>query len=300
MLEEEETEMDLKKTTIQTFQRKKEHGEKIAMLTAYDYPIANLLDAAGIDGILIGDSLGQVVQGGGDTLAVTVDDIIYHAKAVRRGAEQCLIVGDMPFMSYQASDEDGLHNAGRIMKEGGCHAVKLEGAGRFCGLIEKLVESGIPVMGHLGLTPQSIHIFGGYHVRGKIAEEAKKLYEQAKSLEDAGCFAVVLECIPREIAAEITHNLAIPTIGIGAGPDCDGQILVINDLVNLYPGFCPKFVRRYADVGGIIQEAVSKYIEDVRSSSFPADAESFSMKPSELEKAVEFLNSKREKMEKKG
>ena len=292
--------MDLKKTTIQTFQRKKERGEKIAMLTAYDYPIANLLDAAGIDGILIGDSLGQVVQGSGDTLAVTVDDIIYHAKAVGRGAEQCLIVGDMPFMSYQASDEDGLHNAGRIMKEGGCHAVKLEGAGRFCGLISKLVESGIPVMGHLGLTPQSIHVFGGYHVRGKIAKEAEKLYEQAKSLEDAGCFAVVLECIPREIAGEITHSLRIPTIGIGAGPDCDGQILVINDLVNLYPGFCPKFVRRYADVGGIIQEAVSKYIEDVRSASFPEDAESFSMKPSELEKAVEFLNSKRERMEKKG
>jgi 3-methyl-2-oxobutanoate hydroxymethyltransferase len=287
-------EMDLKKTTIQTFQRKKDRGEKIAMLTAYDYPIANLLDAAGVDGILIGDSLGQVVQGREDTLAVTVDDIIYHTKAVCRGAEQCLIVGDMPFMSYQASEEDGLHNAGRIMKEGGCHAVKLEGAGRFTGLIKKLVESGIPVMGHLGLTPQSIHVFGGYKVRGKLAEEAKKLFEQAKSLEEAGCFSVVLECIPREVAAEITRSLSIPTIGIGAGLECDGQILVINDLVNLFPGFCPKFVRRYADVGGTIQDAVSNYIEDVRSGSFPADAESFGMKPSELEKAAEFLNPQRE------
>ncbi len=292
--------MDLKKTTIQTFQQKKARGEKIAMLTAYDYPIANLLDAAGVDGILVGDSLGQVVQGHGDTLAVTVDDIIYHCRAVGRGAEQCLIVGDMPFMSYQTSDEEGLRNAGRLMKEGGCHAVKLEGAGRFTSLISKLVESGIPVMGHLGLTPQSIHVFGGYHVQGRMAKEAKRLLEQSKSLEEAGCFAIVLECIPREIAAEITRRLSIPTIGIGAGNECDGQILVINDLVNLYPGFCPKFVRRYADVGGIIQDAVSRYIEDVRSGGFPNEGESFSMKPKELEKAEEFLSSKREKVEKKG
>jgi 3-methyl-2-oxobutanoate hydroxymethyltransferase len=286
-------ELDLKKTTIRTFLKKKADGEKIAMLTAYDFPIANLLDAAGIDGILIGDSLGQVVQGRPDTLAVTVDDIIYHAKAVGRGAEQCLIVGDMPFMSYQASEEDGLRNAGRIMKEGGCHAVKLEGAGRFCSLIKKLVESGIPVMGHLGLTPQSINVFGGYKVQGKLAGEAKRLLDDAKSLEAAGCFSIVLECIPREIAAEITRELSIPTIGIGAGPGCDGQILVINDLVTLYPGFCPKFVRRYADVGGIIQDAVSKYIDDVRAGGFPSDAESFNMKPEELEKALEFLGGGR-------
>jgi 3-methyl-2-oxobutanoate hydroxymethyltransferase len=277
-------ELDLKKTTIQTFRKKKERGEKIAMLTAYDYPIANLLDAAGIDGILVGDSLGQVVQGGEDTLAVTIDDVIYHSRAVKRGAEQCLIVGDMPFMSYQASDDDGLRNAGRLMKEGGCHAVKLEGAGRFTSLITKLVESGIPVMGHLGLTPQSVNVFGGYHVQGKLEKDARRICSQAKELEDAGCFAMVLECIPMEIAAEITRDVSIPTIGIGAGPDCDGQILVINDLINLYPGFCPKFVRRYADVGSVIQDAVSRYIDDVRSSGFPSEAESFSMTPSRKNK----------------
>ncbi len=284
------TELDLKKTTIQTFRSKKKRGEKIAMLTAYDYPIANLLDAAGIDGILVGDSLGQVVQGREDTLAVTIDDIIYHAKAVKRGTEQCLIVGDMPFMSYQANDDDGLRNAGRLIKEGGCNAVKLEGAGRFTSLVRKLVESGIPVMGHLGLTPQSINVFGGYRVQGKLAGEAKRIYDDAKALEGAGCFAIVLECIPREIAAEITRDIGIPTIGIGAGPDCDGQILVINDLINLYPGFCPKFVRRYADVGGIIQDAVSRYIDDVHSTSFPNDAESFSIKPKELKKAAESIH----------
>ncbi len=277
--------MDLKKTTIQTLRTKKARGEKIAMLTAYDYPIANLLDSAKIDGILVGDSLGQVVQGRDDTLAVTVDDVIYHSRAVRRGAEQSLIVGDMPFMSYQANDDDGLHNAGRLMKEGGCHAVKLEGAGRFTGLIAKLVESGIPVMGHLGLTPQSINVFGGYRVQGKLEKDARRIYSQAKELESAGCFAVVLECIPMEIAGEITRDISIPTIGIGAGPDCDGQILVINDLINLYPGFCPKFVRRYADVGAIIQDAVSRYIDDVRSKAFPSEAESFRMRPAKSRKA---------------
>jgi 3-methyl-2-oxobutanoate hydroxymethyltransferase len=246
------------------------------MLTAYDATFARLLDEAGADILLVGDSLGMVVQGHDTTLPVTLDEMIYHCKAVARGARRAQIVGDMPFMTYQESVEVGVRNAGRLMKEGGCHAVKLEGGAQHAELVSRLVASGIPVMGHIGLTPQSFHQMGGFRVQGKDAAGAARLIADAKALEAAGAYAIVLEGMPSEVAAEITASISIPPIGIGAGVGCAGQVLVIYDLLGMNDSFKPKFVRRYADVGATIKDATTRFIDDVRSGAFPSAAESFS------------------------
>lgn len=258
-------------------------GERIAVLTAYDYPTARLVDAAGVPIILVGDSLGNVVLGYGGTIPVTMDEMIHHTAAVARGTTNALVVGDMPFMSYQADDGEALRNAGRFLKEGRCQAVKLEGGRAVAPLTEKLVSSGIPVMGHIGLTPQSEHQLGGYRVQGRTAQQAKGLLEDALALEQAGAFSVVLEYVAAPVARLITDRLEIPTIGIGAGPYCDGQVLVFHDMLGIDPGFHPKHARRYADLGEAISAAVRRYIEDVRAGSFPTEAESFTMTPGEEE-----------------
>jgi 3-methyl-2-oxobutanoate hydroxymethyltransferase len=252
-----------------------ETKQKITCLTAYDYPTAHLLDEAGVDILLVGDSLGMVVLGYDSTLPVTVDEILHHTRAVRRGTQRALLVADMPYGSFHVSLEESVRNAVRLVKEGGAEAVKVEGGERRIELIARLVESEIPVMGHVGLTPQSIHALGGFHVQGKTADAARQLERDARAVEAAGAFAVVLESVPREIAARITEKLRIPTIGIGAGPDCDGQVLVFHDLVGLTQGHKPKFARRYADLSGEISRAVASYCDDVRRGDFPSDAESF-------------------------
>jgi 3-methyl-2-oxobutanoate hydroxymethyltransferase len=263
------------KVTIHTFRQMKERGEKIAVLTAYDATFARLLDEAGADILLVGDSLGMVVQGHDTTLPVTLDEMIYHCKAVARGTRRAHIVGDMPFMTYQASVEQGMTNAGRLMKEGGCHSVKLEGGTEHAELVRRLVSAGIPVMGHVGLTPQSFHQLGGFKVQGRDAQGRERLIADARALEQSGAYAVVLEAIPADIASEITSAVAIPTIGIGAGVGCDGQVLVCYDMLGMDESFKPRFVRRFATMGQTIKEAVTTYIQDVRSGSFPSDAESF-------------------------
>jgi 3-methyl-2-oxobutanoate hydroxymethyltransferase len=252
-----------------------ETKQKITCLTAYDYPTARLLDEAGVDILLVGDSLGMVVLGYDSTLPVTVDEILHHARAVRRGTQRALLVADMPYGSFHVSLEESVRNAVRLVKEGGAEAVKVEGGERRIELIARLVESEIPVMGHVGLTPQSIHALGGFHVQGKTADAARQLERDARAVEAAGAFAVVLESVPREIAARITEKLHIPTIGIGAGPDCDGQVLVFHDLVGLTQGHKPKFARQYTDLSGEISRAVTSYCDDVRRGDFPSDAESF-------------------------
>jgi 3-methyl-2-oxobutanoate hydroxymethyltransferase len=249
--------------------------EKIAVLTAYDALMAGLLDEVGIDIILVGDSVGMVFSGYETTLPVTMDEIIYHTRAVRRGAQRALIVGDMPFMSYQASPSEALHNAGRFLQEGGAEAVKIEGGQPMVETIRRLTESGIPVMGHLGLTPQSVHQFGGYQVRGKEPQEAQRLLEDAQAIAEAGCFAVVLEKIPAPLAQEVTRRLAIPTIGIGAGPGCDGQVLVIHDMLGMFEKFKPKFVRQYAHLAEQMRRAFQAYIADVKAAKFPTEEESY-------------------------
>jgi 3-methyl-2-oxobutanoate hydroxymethyltransferase len=254
---------------------------KITCLTAYDYPTAHLLDEAGVDILLVGDSLAMVVLGYDSTLPVTVDEILHHVRAVRRGTRRALLVADMPYGSFHGSIDESVRNAIRFVKEGGAEAVKIEGGERRLELIAKLVEAEIPVMGHIGLTPQSIHAFGGFHVQGKTTEAARQVERDARAVETAGAFAVVLESVPRELAARITEKLRIPTIGIGAGPDCDGQVLVLHDLVGLTVGHTPKFVRQYANLSAEISRAVSEYCEDVRSGSFPSDAESYHS-PAEL------------------
>ena len=254
---------------------------KITCLTAYDYPTARLLDEAGVDVLLVGDSLGMAVLGYDSTLPVTVDDIVYHTRAVRRGTRRALLVADMPYGSFHVSIEDSIRNAVRLVKEGGAEAVKIEGGERRIELIARLVEAEIPVMGHIGLTPQSFNAIGGFQVQGKTAEAARQVERDAHAVEAAGAFAVVLESMPRDLAARITSNLRIPTIGIGAGPDCDGQILVFHDLVGLTAGHKPKFIRQYADLSSEVAQAVSKYCEDVRTGSFPSDAESYHA-PAEL------------------
>jgi 3-methyl-2-oxobutanoate hydroxymethyltransferase len=271
--------MKTTKVTIHTLRGMKERGEKIAVLTAYDATFARLLDEAGADILLVGDSLGMVVQGHDTTLPVTVDEMIYHCRAVGRGASRAQIVGDMPFMSYQASLEQGLVNAGRLIKEGGCHAVKLEGGAQHAELVRRLVGCGIPVMGHIGLTPQSVHQMGGFKVQGREVGGRDRLLADARALEDAGAYSVVLEGIPSEIAAEITAALTIPTIGIGAGVDCDGQVLVIYDLLGMDDSFKPRFVRRYEQMGTRIRTAVQSFVDDVRGGAFPAAAESFALEP---------------------
>jgi 3-methyl-2-oxobutanoate hydroxymethyltransferase len=254
--------------------RERKGKEKLTMLTAYDFTMAGLVDGAGIDMILVGDSLGQVVLGYDSTVPVTVDEMILHTRSVTRAARQSLVVIDMPFLSYHVSIEDARRNAGRMMKESGAAAVKLEGGVRMRDTIRALVDIEVPVMGHIGLTPQSIHRMGGYKVQGK-GGEAADLINDAKAVEEAGAFGVVLECVPRQLAKEITEILSIPTIGIGAGPDCDGQVLVIHDLLGLLGEFRPKFVKQYANLRGDVEKAVQRYIEEVQAGVFPDDSHSF-------------------------
>ena len=271
--------MRTEKVTIHTLHRKKASGEKLTMLTCYDATFARLLDDAGVDILLVGDSLGMVVQGHSTTLPVTLDDMIYHTRAVLRGARRAQVVGDMPFMSYQASLEDALRAAGRLVKEGGAEAVKLEGGAQHAELVRRLVASGIPVMGHIGLTPQSVHQMGGFKVQGRGADQARRLVEDARILEDAGAYSIVLEGIPLELGREITEAVSIPTIGIGAGPHTDGQVLVIYDLLGMNEDFKPRFVRRYENLAVRIRTAVDEYCDDVRAGRFPSDDESFAATP---------------------
>ncbi|HMD38150.1 MAG TPA: 3-methyl-2-oxobutanoate hydroxymethyltransferase [Candidatus Acidoferrum sp.] len=251
------------------------NSQKITCLTAYDYPTARLLDEAGVDVLLVGDSLGMVVLGYDSTLPVTIDEMLHHTRAVRRGTRRALVVSDMPYGSYHADTAESLRNAVRFVKEAGAEAVKVEGGERRLELIVRLTEAEIPVMGHVGLTPQSVNALGGYRVQGKTVDAAEQLLRDARAVEAAGAFAVVLEAVPRELAAQITRELRIPTIGIGAGPDCDGQILVIHDLVGLTFGKTPKFARKYADIGKMIAKAVREYCDDVRGGMFPTDGESY-------------------------
>lgn len=261
-------------TTLRLKEMKKA-GVKISCLTAYDYTIAKIIDTAGIDVILVGDSLGNVVQGNETTISVTIEDIIYHTKAVVNAVDRALVVADMPFMSYQVSGNEAFRNAGKIMKETNCTAVKLEGAGQNLEAISRMTEAGIPVMGHLGLTPQKINHFGSYRARGTNKEEADKIKEDALRIQDAGAFALVIEKIPKELGQEITENLEIPTIGIGAGPYCDGQILVYTDMLGLTVDFNPRFVRKYANLNKIINDSVLNYIQDIKNRDFPNEKESY-------------------------
>jgi 3-methyl-2-oxobutanoate hydroxymethyltransferase len=262
----------LRKVTLHTLQAKKERGEPISMLTAYDFPTARALDRAGVDAVLVGDSLGMVVLGYDTTLPVTMDDMLHHAKAVARGARRAHLVGDMPFLSYQASVEDALRNAGRFLQEGGMNAVKLEGGREILPAVRALVAAGIPVVGHVGLTPQKVHQLGGFRTQGKSAAAARTLLEDSQALEDAGCHLLVLEAIPDRLAGLITRRLSIPTIGIGAGAACDGQVLVTHDLLGLTDGFAPKFVKRYANLADEMTRAFGAYIEDVSARRFPEPA----------------------------
>ena len=266
-----------KKVTTTLFRQKKERGEPITMLTAYDYPTALAEDQAGIDSILVGDSLGMVVLGYPNTLPVTMEDMIHHCKAVARGAKFALLIGDMPFMSYQASTEEAVRNAGRFLQEAGMDAVKLEGGRERVEAVRAIVSAGIPVMGHLGLTPQSVNQLGGFRPQGKTASAAKRLIEDALLLEEAGCFSIVLESVPAKLAKLISNKLSIPTIGIGAGVGCDGQVLVTHDLLGLFDRFTPRFVKKYADFHGEMQRAFSEYMADVQSRSFPATEHSVEM-----------------------
>jgi 3-methyl-2-oxobutanoate hydroxymethyltransferase len=259
------------RVSIPDFARWKAEGKKIAVLTAYDHTTAALLDAAGIDCLLVGDSLGTVVQGWDTTLRVTLDQMVYHTEMVARAARRALVVGDMPFLSYQASPEQAVLSAGRFLKETQCHAVKVEGGKRVEAAIRAIVAAEIPVMGHVGLTPQSVRRLGGH----KVQRNAEEILHEARAVADAGAFSIVLECIPAELAARITSELPIPTIGIGAGPHCDGQVLVTPDLLGLFEAFRPKFVRRYAELGEATRKAVRAYADDVRSGKFPSESESF-------------------------
>ena len=272
------------KNTVLTFQQAKENGEKLTMLTAYDYSTAKLIDEAGVNSILVGDSLGNVILGYEDTISVTMEDMIHHGAAVARGAKNALVVIDMPFMSYQTSVYDALVNAGRLMKEGRGDAVKLEGGVEVCPQIKAIVDAGIPVCAHIGLTPQSINAFGGFKVQGKSEAAAKKLLEDAKAVEEAGAFAVVIEGVPAKIAALITEQLHIPTIGIGAGKDCDGQVLVYQDMLGMFSDFTPKFVKRYANIGEVMKEAFQNYIKEVQDGIFPAEENTYKVDDSVIEK----------------
>lgn len=272
------------KNTVLTFQEAKRKGEKLTMLTAYDYSTAKLMDEAGVNSILVGDSLGNVMLGYEDTLSVTMEDMIHHGAAVSRGAKNALVVIDMPFMSYQTSVYDAVVNAGRLMKEGRGNAVKLEGGIEVCPQIKAIVNSGIPVCAHLGLTPQSINAFGGHKVQGKTEAAAKKLIEDAKAVQEAGAFAIVLECVPKKLADIVTKEIDIPTIGIGAGNGCDGQVLVYQDLLGMFSDFTPKFVKKYANVGEVMKAAFKGYIEEVASGAFPAEEHEYKIDDDVIEK----------------
>jgi 3-methyl-2-oxobutanoate hydroxymethyltransferase len=263
------------KVTVPEIVKMKQRGEKITCLTAYDYSFARILDAAGIDILLVGDSLGCVIQGHENTLPVTMDHTIYHTRAVARGRKRALVVADMPFLSFQVSAEQAALNAGRFLQEAGAEAVKLEGGLVMQETIAKIVGLGIPVMGHVGLTPQSVHRFGGYKIQGKESDQRQAILSDALAVEEAGGFAVVLEGMPAELAKEITDQLTIPTIGIGAGADCDGQVLVIHDMLGLFDDFRPKFVKRYAELKGVMTDAVKTFIAEVREQKFPAKEHSF-------------------------
>ncbi|MBO8136989.1 MAG: 3-methyl-2-oxobutanoate hydroxymethyltransferase [Desulfotomaculum sp.] len=270
-------------TTVDLLKMKQEK-QPITMLTAYDYSTAVLVDSAGIDLILVGDSLGNVVLGYDTTVPVTMDDILHHVKAVTRGVKRSLVIADMPFMSYHISEEETMRNAARLLQEGGAKAVKIEGGRQVVDKVKKLTEAGIPVMGHLGLTPQSVHQMGGYRVQGKTADAARMLMEDARALQEAGVFALVLECIPAELAKQVTEELKIPTIGIGAGVNCDGQVLVIHDLLGINNQFKPKFVKRYANLHDEIMKALETYRDEVKERKFPSEEHTFSMPDDELKK----------------
>ncbi|MEG2353148.1 MAG: 3-methyl-2-oxobutanoate hydroxymethyltransferase [Clostridium sp.] len=263
------------KNTVSTFLNSKNKNEKLTMLTAYDYSMAKLFDGSGINGILVGDSVGMVCLGYKDTLSVTMEDMIHHTKAVVKGCENSLVVSDMPFMSYQTSVYDAVKNAGRLIKETGAHAVKLEGGASVSEQVEAIVRAQIPVMGHIGLTPQSVNVFGGFKIQGKSEDAAKNLIEDAKILEKAGVFAIVLECIPYKLAEIISKSISVPTIGIGAGVGCDGQILVYQDMLNMFSDFKPKFVKTFANVGDLIKEGVHSYIKEVNEGIFPSEEHGF-------------------------
>jgi len=276
--------MDRKKVTVRTLQRKKDAGEKITMLTAYDWPTARLVDAAGIDIILVGDSVGNNVLGYENTLPVTMEEMIHHAKAVRRGVKYAFLVGDMPFMSYQVSAEEGVRNAGRFLKEAGCDCIKLEGGIEILDVVKAIIDAGIPVMGHLGLTPQSVQKFGGYVVQGKTAESAAAILASARALDEAGCCSVLLEAIPHQLGAYITQQLSVPVIGIGAGPSTDAQVLVTPDLLGTFEAFKPKFAKRYLNLAELTRKAFETYRDEVISGAFPAEEHCFEMPEEELEK----------------
>lgn len=272
------------KNTVATFKKAKQEGQKLSMLTAYDYSTASLMDAAGIHGILVGDSLGNVILGYEDTISVTMEDMIHHGAAVARGAKNALVVVDMPFMSYQTSVYDAVVNAGRLMKEGRANAVKLEGGQEVVPQVKAIVDAGIPVMGHLGLTPQSINAFGGFKVQGKDEAAAQKILDDARALTKAGVFAIVLECVPAVLAEKITAAVDVPTIGIGAGAGCDGQILVYQDMLGMFSDFTPKFVKKYADLGTAMKEAFKAYIKEVGEGTFPTGNQSYTMANEVIEK----------------
>jgi len=261
--------------TIHDFLKKKKDGRKISMLTAYDYPFARIVDEAGIDAILVGDSLGMVVQGLENTLPVTMDEMIYHTKMVARAVKNAMVIGDMPFMSYQAGIDDALRNAGRFLKEAGAAAIKMEGGAEIVHHIRAMSKSDIPVMAHIGLTPQSIHRMGGYKVQGRTEEAANKLVEEAHMVEDAGAFSLILEAIPMDLAKKISEEITIPTIGIGAGPHCDGQVLVLHDVIGLFDRFVPRFVKRYVYVKEDVLKAVQTYREEIEQGIFPSEEQSF-------------------------
>jgi 3-methyl-2-oxobutanoate hydroxymethyltransferase len=270
------TQGKVNKVSVTTLKTMKHNHEKITMLTAYDYPTALLLDGCGVEMILVGDSLGMVVLGYDSTLPVTMEDMLHHTKAVSRAVSSAMVIGDMPFLSYQCSVDQAVWNAGRFLQEAGSHGVKLEGGREYAEVIRRIALAGIPVMAHLGLTPQSVHQLGGYKVQGKEQAAARKMIEDAKILEEAGAFSIVLECIPSPLAKSITQAVSIPTIGIGAGPDCDGQVLVVNDMLGLFERFTPKFVKKYATLNKNIKRSVKKYVKEVKEGTFPDKSHSFS------------------------
>ena len=272
------------KNSISTFISAKKSGEKLTMLTAYDYSTARIIDECNVNGILVGDSLGMVCLGYKDTLSVTMEDMLHHTKAVVRGTKNALVVGDMPFMSYQASLYDAVKNAARFIQEAGAQAIKLEGGAVVCPQIQAIVNAQIPVMGHLGLTPQSVNMFGGFKVQGKNSEDAQKLIEDAKKIEAAGAFAITLECIPSKLAEIISKEISIPTIGIGAGAGCDGQVLVYQDMLNMFSDFKPKFVKTFANVGDLMRDGFKSYVKEVKDGTFPSIEHSFKLDEETLKK----------------
>ncbi|HHY90705.1 MAG TPA: 3-methyl-2-oxobutanoate hydroxymethyltransferase [Clostridiales bacterium] len=272
------------KNTVATFKKAKLENKKLTMLTAYDYSTAKLIDEAGVNAILVGDSLGMVMLGYENTLPVTMEDMIHHTRAVARGAKNALIIADMPFMSYQASVYDAVKNAGRLIKEGHAHAVKLEGGEEVCPQIKAIVDASIPVMAHIGLTPQSVNVFGGFKVQGKEEETARQLIKAAKAVEEAGAFSVTLEGIPAKLAQIITRSISIPTIGIGAGNGCDGQVLVYQDMLGMFSDFVPKFVKRYANIGEEMKAAFAKFIEEVQEGVFPGEEHSYPISDEVIDK----------------